>query len=133
MTHVLVTGATGQIGSEVLSQLRGTDCRVRAKSRNPRAANLPTDVEIVRGDLSAPDTLDACLNGIESVFLVWMAPPLTQREQVQIVGEAIGRPLRFEELSRESAREQMLAMRFPPFAADMLLDAYAAAVDCRRW
>jgi len=53
---------------------------------------------------------------------------LTQREQVQIIGDGIQRPLRFEELSRESAREQMLAMRFPPFAADMLLDAYAAAV-----
>ena len=251
MTHVLVTGATGQIGSEVVSQLRGTGCRVRAMSRNPRSENLWADIEFVRGDLSAPDTLDACLNGIDSVFLVWMAPlaaaapaveriaaharrvvlltsphrtphpffqqpnglrvihagveqliassglrwtflrpgpfaincrnwwapqlqagdvvrwfyadaatapvherdiaavavralcseehdgcehvitgpaSLTQREQVQIIGDAIQRPLRFEELSRESAREQMLAMRFPPFAADMLLDAYAAAV-----
>jgi uncharacterized protein YbjT (DUF2867 family) len=53
---------------------------------------------------------------------------LTQREQVQIIGEAIGRPLRFEELSRESAREQMLAMTYPPPVADMLLNAYAAAV-----
>jgi uncharacterized protein YbjT (DUF2867 family) len=53
---------------------------------------------------------------------------LTQREQVQIIGDAIGRPLQFEELSRESAREEMIAMRFPPPIADMLLDAYAAAV-----
>jgi len=53
---------------------------------------------------------------------------LTQREQVQIIGDAIGRPVRFEKLSRESAREQMLAMRFPPPIADMLLDAYSAAV-----
>ena len=52
---------------------------------------------------------------------------LTQREQVQIIGDAIGRPLRFEELSRASAREQMLAM-FPPPVADMLLNAYEAAV-----
>ena len=36
---------------------------------------------------------------------------LTQRELVQIIGAAVGRPLRFEELSRESAREQMLALR----------------------
>jgi uncharacterized protein YbjT (DUF2867 family) len=53
---------------------------------------------------------------------------LTQREQVQIIGEAIDRPLRFEELSRESAREEMLATTFPPPVADMLLDAYGAAV-----
>src|SRR6185436_13725653 len=74
MKRVLVTGATGQIGSEVVSQLRGTGCRIRAMSRNPRSGTLPADVELVRGDLSAPDTLDACLDGIDSVFLVWMAP-----------------------------------------------------------
>jgi hypothetical protein len=34
----------------------------------------------------------------------------------------------FEELSRESARELMLAMMFPPPVADMLLNPYAAAV-----
>lgn len=251
MTRVLVTGATGQIGSEVVSQLRGTGRRIRAMSRNPRSSDLPADVDVVGGDLSAPDTLDACLDGIDSVFLVWMAPlsaaaaavariaahakrivlltsphrtphpffqqpndlraihagveqliqesgldwtflrpgpfainarnwwapqlrngdalrwfygdaetapvherdiaaaavhalcdeghegreyvltgpaSLTQREQLQIIGDAVGRPLRFQELSRDSAREQMLAMMFPPPAADMLLNAYAAAV-----
>jgi uncharacterized protein YbjT (DUF2867 family) len=74
MKSILVTGATGQIGREVVSQLRDTGSRIRAMSRNPRSANLPPDVEIVPGDLSAPDTLDACLNGVDSVFLVWTAP-----------------------------------------------------------
>ncbi len=74
MKRVLVTGATGHIGYEVVSQLRGTGCRIRAMSRNPRSASFPADVEVVCGDLSAPDTLDACLDGIDSVFLVWMAP-----------------------------------------------------------
>jgi len=53
---------------------------------------------------------------------------LTQREQVQIIGDAVGRPLRLQELSRDSAREQLLAMMFPPPIADMLLNAYAAVV-----
>ena len=251
MRRVLVTGATGQIGREVVAQLRETGVGIRAMTRNPRSANLPADVEIVGGDLSAPDSLDACLNGVDRVFLVWTAPlagavpaieriaaharqivlltsphrtphpffqqpnglraihagieqlieasglgwtflrpgpfaincrnwwgpqlrnsdvvrwfyadaatapvhegdiaavavralcdeghdgrehvltgpaSLTQREQVRIIGDAIGRPLQFEELSHESAREQMLEMGFPPTIADMLLDAYAAAV-----
>ena len=220
-------------------------------SRSPRSGRLPRDLEFVLGDLSAPETLDGCLNGTDSVFLVWAAPlaaaapaieriaaharqivlltsphrtphpffqqpnglraihagverlielsglqwaflrpgpfalncrnwwapqirdgdvvrwfyadaatapvherdiaavavralcdeghdgreyvltgptSLTQREQVEIIGDAIGRPLRFEELARASARERMLAMGFPPSVADMLLDAYAAAV-----
>jgi uncharacterized protein YbjT (DUF2867 family) len=42
--------------------------------RNPSAAPLPPQVEVVRGDLTLPDTLDACLDGIETVFLVWTAP-----------------------------------------------------------
>src|SRR5215470_5852803 len=74
MKRVLVTGATGQIGREVVSQLRGTDCHIRAMSRNPHGAALPADVDIVHGDLFAPETLDACLDGIDSVFLVWIGP-----------------------------------------------------------
>jgi uncharacterized protein YbjT (DUF2867 family) len=251
MKRVLVTGATGQIGSEVVSQLLRTGCEIRAMSRNPAALTVPEGVGVVQGDLSAPETLDACLDGIESVFLVWTAPlaaaapaieriaahaghvvlltsphrtphpffqqpnvlravhagveelivasglrwtflrpgpfalncrnwwapqirqgevvrwcyadaatapiderdiaavavralcedghdgreyvltgpaSLTQREQVETIGDAIGRPLRFEELSRPAARDQMVAMRFPLPIADMLLDAYAAAV-----
>jgi uncharacterized protein YbjT (DUF2867 family) len=53
---------------------------------------------------------------------------LTQREQVAIIGTAVGRRLRFEELSHESARALMISMTFQPPVADMLLTAYAAAV-----
>lgn len=50
---------------------------------------------------------------------------LTQREQVTIIGEALGRPLRFEELSPEEARGEL---PFPPMAMDMLLAAWSAAL-----
>jgi uncharacterized protein YbjT (DUF2867 family) len=42
--------------------------------RNPSAAPLQPQVDVVRGDLTLPDTLDACLDGIDAVFLVWTAP-----------------------------------------------------------
>src|SRR5215207_8297592 len=74
MKRILVTGATGQIGSEVLTQLRATECRIRALTRNPGAASVPRDVEVVQGDLADPDTLDPCLEGVDAVFLVWLAP-----------------------------------------------------------
>ena len=35
---------------------------------------MPPHTEVVRGDLTVPDTLDACLAGIDTVFLVWVAP-----------------------------------------------------------
>jgi len=44
-------------------------------TRNPGAAGLPPQIEVVRGDLTLPETLDACLDGIDTVFLVWTAPP----------------------------------------------------------
>ena len=249
MRRILVTGATGNVGRQLVAQLRAAGRAVRALTRDPQSANLPGDVEVVAGDLSAPATLDACLDGIDDVFLVWVAPfaaagaaidriasrakrvvllssphrtnhpffqqpnglravhagleqlietsglrwtvlrpgvfalncihwwgpqiaggdvvrwsyadaetapiherdiaacaarvlceeghdgrdyvltgpeSVTQRQQVEIIGDAIGRPLRFEELSPEAGRTQMLAM-MPPSIADMLLSAYAAA------
>ena len=251
MKPILVTGATGNVGRELVAQLRAAGRTVRALTRNPKSANLPGDVEVLAGDLSAPDTLDAGLDGIDDVFLVWVAPfgsaggaidriasrakrvvllssphrtnhpffqqpnglravhagleqlieasgvrwtvlrpgvfalnclnwwgpqiasgdvvrwahanaetapiherdiaasaarvlceeghdgrdyvltgpePVTQRQQVEIIGDAIGRPLRFEEISEEAGRNKMLEMMPPPIA-DMLLRAYAAAVD----
>jgi len=75
MKRILVTGATGNVGRQVVSQLLATDVRVRALIRNPDAAGLPPEVERVRGDLTVPATLDGCLDGVDAMFLVWSAPP----------------------------------------------------------
>ena len=77
MKRILVIGATGRVGRQVLSQLPATGVRVRALARNPHTAGLPPQVDVVRGDLALPETLDECLDGIEAVFLVWTAPPAT--------------------------------------------------------
>ena len=52
---------------------RPRGARIRALSRNPHSAGLPPEVEVVRGDLTLPETLDECLDGIDAVFLVWSA------------------------------------------------------------
>jgi uncharacterized protein YbjT (DUF2867 family) len=54
--------------------LATTGAQVRALARNPGAARLPSQVEVVRGDLTLSETLDGCLDGIDAVFLVWTAP-----------------------------------------------------------
>ncbi len=74
MENILVTGATGNVGRQVVSQLLATDVRVRALARSPESANLPRQVEVVRGDLTVPTTLDRCLDGIDAVFPMWQAP-----------------------------------------------------------
>jgi uncharacterized protein YbjT (DUF2867 family) len=74
MNRVLVIGGTGTVGRQVLSQLSATGARVSALTRNPEASRLPPQIEVVRGDLTLPETLEPCLDGIDAVFLVWTAP-----------------------------------------------------------
>jgi uncharacterized protein YbjT (DUF2867 family) len=56
-------------------QLVAVDAQVRAMVLNPDGARLPPQVKVVRGDLTVPGSLDGCLEGIDTVFLVWTAPP----------------------------------------------------------
>jgi uncharacterized protein YbjT (DUF2867 family) len=248
MKRLLVTGATGRVGRQLVSQLLDTNAQVRAMTRNPDAAGLPPEVEVVRGDLTDPASLEGGLDGVDAVFLLWTAPAsavpaaidriaghtrrivflssphqtphplfqqpnpmaamhaeiertidaaglrwtflrpgmfaantllwwaaqiragdvvrwpyadaptapiderdiaavavralldtghegkdyvltgpqsLTQREQVETIGEVIGRPLRFEEMTPDEARREWAA---PPPVVGMLLNAWAAAL-----
>ena len=71
---VLVIGATGNIGRLVVDELLAAHVPVRALSRNPESADLPAGAEVVSGDLTLPESLDAALGGVSAVFLVWVAP-----------------------------------------------------------
>ena len=77
MAPVLVTGATGRVGRLVVDQLLGAGLPVRALTRRPAAARLPAAVEVVAGDLTVAESLDAPLQDVSAVFLVWTAPPAT--------------------------------------------------------
>jgi len=74
---VLVIGATGRIGRQVVAQLLDAGVPVRALTRRPEAAGLPAAVEVVAGDLTVPASLDVALQGVGAVFLLWTAPPGT--------------------------------------------------------
>ena len=71
--RILVTGATGTVGRQVVAQLLDSGAHVRALTRDPNRAALPRDVELVRGDLTAPETMDASVRDVDAVFLVWTA------------------------------------------------------------
>lgn len=86
--NVLVTGATGNVGRHVVSELMRAGVGVRALTRSPDAARHLAGVEVVRGDMSAPATLESCLIGVDSVFLVW---PFVTSEGAPAVLEAIAR------------------------------------------
>ena len=68
---VLVTGATGNVGSGVVAELlkRGTD--VRALIRKPEDAHkLPARVEVAIGDLLDPVAVEEAMKGVDKLFLL---------------------------------------------------------------
>ncbi|MET7459685.1 NAD(P)H-binding protein [Nonomuraea sp. NPDC005501] len=69
MTTILVTGATGNVGREVVARLAAAGVSVRTLVRDARRA--PEGVDAVEGDLAVPATLEPALAGVEAVFLIW--------------------------------------------------------------
>ncbi|MBW3705855.1 capsule biosynthesis protein CapD [Streptomyces griseus] len=67
---ILVTGATGNIGRELLRQLDGADVRVLTRDATRAAAGMPAGVEVTEGDLGRPDALKSALRGARSLFLI---------------------------------------------------------------
>jgi uncharacterized protein YbjT (DUF2867 family) len=66
---ILVTGATGNVGRNVVEQLLAEGQEVRALTRNTARARFPDQVDVVCGDLSRPETLPAALDGVKRAFL----------------------------------------------------------------
>ncbi|WNM31349.1 NAD(P)H-binding protein [Streptomyces sp. Li-HN-5-11] len=66
---ILVTGATGNVGRRVVDLLLRAGEPVRALTRDPAAAGLPSAVAVVQGDLTKPETLTPAVEGVERIYL----------------------------------------------------------------
>jgi uncharacterized protein YbjT (DUF2867 family) len=79
---ILITGASGNVGREVLKQVCNAGARVRAVYQSSqKAAEAPAGVETVVADFNRPETLRAALTDVDRVFLVGpVAPSLVELE-----------------------------------------------------
>jgi uncharacterized protein YbjT (DUF2867 family) len=84
-TMILVTGATGNVGSEAVRLLAARHQPTRALVRDPSRA-AAVGVEIVTGDFARPDTLDAAMRGIDTVVLVSPAVPA---QEIAVIDSAL--------------------------------------------
>jgi uncharacterized protein YbjT (DUF2867 family) len=128
--QILVTGAAGQVGRQVIAALKARGMRPRALVRRPEQAVRLEGTEVRQGDFEDPRSLDAALEGIERVFLVCTPtarlPELERnvisaaaRARVELVvkGSLLGAeagPIAFRAIHAES--EAALAASGLPFA-----------------
>ncbi len=66
---ILVTGATGNVGRQVVTRLVEAGGAVRAMTRHPQKCQLPDGVDVVQGDFERPGSWRAALEGVKSVYL----------------------------------------------------------------
>jgi uncharacterized protein YbjT (DUF2867 family) len=88
---ILVTGATGLNGGELVRLLSARGVAVRALVRNPKKAEalaaLP-NVEIIEGDMARPETLPAALRGVDRAMLISSADATMQEVQSNFIDAA---------------------------------------------
>src|SRR5256884_8048936 len=88
---ILVTGAAGLNGSELVHRLSARGISVRALVRNiakaQRFSALP-QVEIVQGDMARPETLREALRGVERAMLISSSDPAMLEVQSNFIEAA---------------------------------------------
>ncbi|MFQ5909017.1 MAG: SDR family oxidoreductase [Thermoplasmata archaeon] len=69
---ILVTGATGNVGGEVVKQLSAKGADVRACCHTPSKADKVrgSGVEIIEVDYAEPETVEAAFPRVERLFLL---------------------------------------------------------------
>ncbi|MFD8388096.1 SDR family oxidoreductase [Streptomyces sp. NPDC059680] len=101
MTMILVTGASGNVGSALLARLAADGVPARAAYRDPRttAQVIESGGHAVTLDLAVPDTLAPALDGIDTVFLVGATGPAQTTHEINMVDAARAAGTRVVKLS----------------------------------
>jgi uncharacterized protein YbjT (DUF2867 family) len=77
---IVVTGATGTIGRQLIPRLAVTGARIRALVRDPATAHYGASVEVVAGDMSRPATLERAFAGATKAFVLVNGPDIAELE-----------------------------------------------------
>jgi uncharacterized protein YbjT (DUF2867 family) len=96
MTTILVTGATGNVGAHVVSELQRRGARVRAFVRDAERARtiLGTDVELAIGDFGDAASLRRSLASVDRVFLASPNTPTQVQHETAVIDAAVASGVR---------------------------------------
>lgn len=111
---ILVTGATGTIGRQVVEQLTKRGADLRALVRDPAKANFPAGVSVVQGNLLDIDSLREAFAGVSTLFLLNAVTPdeFTQA----LISLNVAREARVERVVYLSVIHSDLYVNVPHFA-----------------
>jgi uncharacterized protein YbjT (DUF2867 family) len=81
--NILITGATGDVGSKVVNSLlrRGVRPRIFVRDREKARSMFGDGVDIFAGDLAESSSLVPALKGVEALYLVNTGPEIPQRDE----------------------------------------------------
>ncbi|HEY1470641.1 MAG TPA: SDR family oxidoreductase [Candidatus Acidoferrum sp.] len=87
---ILITGATGTVGAEVVKRLseRGTPTRAFVRNRAQAQAIALPGVEVVEGDFTKPETFTRALEGADRLFLLIPSSSQVEKQQRSLVDAA---------------------------------------------
>ncbi len=90
MQKILVTGATGNVGSRVVQELRGCGVPVRAfvRDTDKAAAMLGDDIELVVGDFGDAGSIQRALEGVDGIFLACSNQPHQVQYETRVIDAA---------------------------------------------
>lgn len=79
---ILITGATGTVGTEVVKRLSAQGVEVRAATRDPRKAeaNQLPNVHFVQGDFENADSMRRACSSVNRAFLLTNSTERTERQ-----------------------------------------------------
>jgi uncharacterized protein YbjT (DUF2867 family) len=87
---ILITGATGHIGTELVRLLAEAGTPARALIHSPDKADpiQRLGLEVALGDFEQPDTLDAAMAGCDHLFLLSPPTPRQPEQEQQVIDAA---------------------------------------------
>ena len=93
---ILITGATGTVGSEVVKRLSARGVELRAVTRDPRKAetNQLSGVHFVQGDFDDADSMRRACSGVERAFLLTNSTERAEQQQIAFTRVAQQRGVR---------------------------------------
>jgi len=87
--RIAVAGATGRVGSALISKLVAEPVELVALTRTPGAERLPSGVSLATVDFDARSTLDDALRGADRLFLAHGTSPRQAANEIALIDAAV--------------------------------------------